>query len=160
MLAQAQSMGGARVGTSGRFLQIAAAGLCLVQLAYAGLGLATNPDFATGHAATAERLLGVDFNGWHAVSGFLLFGPGLIAAFRRTWAWYYCVAVIIVLLGAAAWGLLDHRPLALLFFPDAGADAVFHVVSAASFAAVLAADVFLRRREARTSSCDADRGPC
>jgi len=45
-------------------------------------GLIINPDFAIGDSATAERVLGVDMNGWHAVSGFLIAIPALLAAAR------------------------------------------------------------------------------
>jgi hypothetical protein len=123
-----------------RFLGAAVRALSLLQLAFAAVGLAVNPDFSTGTHATSDTLLGVDFNGWHAVSGFLLFAPGLIAALRHTWARWYSFAVIGILLGTAAWGLLNDRPLGLLFFPDAASDAVFHVVSATTFAAALLAD--------------------
>lgn len=123
-----------------RFLGAAVGILAVVQVAYAIVGLAVNPDFATGAEASSHAVLGVDFNGWHAVSGLLLFGPGLVASLRRTWARWYCLAVIAILVGTAGWGLIDDRPLGLLFFPDAVSDAVFHLASAAAFLAALIAD--------------------
>ena len=41
-------------------------------------GLIANPDFHIGDSATSVRVLGVDMNGWHAVSGFLVAIPGFI----------------------------------------------------------------------------------
>ena len=41
-------------------------------------GLIVNPDFGTGDSATAERVLRVDMNGWHALSGFLVAVPALL----------------------------------------------------------------------------------
>jgi len=45
-------------------------------------GLIVNPDFATGNSVTSERVLGVDMNGWHALSGFLVAVPALMLATR------------------------------------------------------------------------------
>ena len=56
----------------------------IIVLVYSVLGLIVNPDFATGQATTAERVLGVDMNGWHASSGFLIAVPGFFAARRRS----------------------------------------------------------------------------
>ena len=58
----------------------------IVILVWSVPGIIVNPDFATGDAATAERVLGVDMNGWHAVSGFLVAIPGFLAALRRDWS--------------------------------------------------------------------------
>jgi hypothetical protein len=41
-------------------------------LAWSVPGLIVNPDFHIGTDATSVRVLGVDMNGWHAVSGFLV----------------------------------------------------------------------------------------
>jgi hypothetical protein len=45
-------------------------------------GLIVNPDFAVGDSASAERVLGVDMNGWHALSGFFVAIPALLLASR------------------------------------------------------------------------------
>ena len=47
--------------------------------------------------AATERVLGVDFNGVHALSGFLLFLPAYYFAPRPRWALYYCVYVAVAL---------------------------------------------------------------
>ena len=130
--------------TTGRkspaFLRGAILFVCLVQLGFAIAGLIANPDFAHGAAATSVPVLGVDFNGWHAVAGFALFGPGVLAARRAYWAFWYAISATAVLVLTGVWGLLDHRPaVGLLFFPDNVGDGVFHFASAAAFAVILIA---------------------
>jgi hypothetical protein len=36
------------------------------------------------HVVQAVQILGMDYNGWHAVAGLALFGPGLIFAMRKS----------------------------------------------------------------------------
>jgi hypothetical protein len=72
-------------------------------------GLIVNPDFATGDAATSVRVLGVDMNGWHAVSGFLVAIPALLVATRP-----HLAAVFVLLAGASlvatgVWALLETQ---------------------------------------------------
>ncbi|BBX02528.1 hypothetical protein BST36_11310 [Mycolicibacterium moriokaense] len=38
------------------------------------------------HVAPTVQILGMDYNGWHAVAGLALFGPGLIFAMRKSWS--------------------------------------------------------------------------
>jgi hypothetical protein len=54
--------------------------LSLINTTWSVAGLIANPDFATGDAATSVQVLGVDFNGWHAMSGILAFAPGILIA--------------------------------------------------------------------------------
>jgi hypothetical protein len=103
---------------------------CLLQLAWATAGLVANPDFALGTDATTIRVLGVDFNGWHAVSGFLLFGPGLFAFNRDEIAVPYTWAAIAALLATALWTVFSERPAWVFYFPNAGGDIQLHVGSA------------------------------
>lgn len=124
---------------NGAFLRRAVFVIVLLHLAYATAGLVANPDFATGAAATSRRLLGVDFNGWHALSGFALFVPGLVLARRTDWALPYALAATTGLLGTGLWALVDTTPGGLLYFPNNDADAMFHIGSAAIFAIVVAA---------------------
>jgi hypothetical protein len=99
-------------------------------------GLIANPDFATGDAATAERVLGVDMNGWHAVSGFLIAVPALVASLRRSWAAAVSAASAAGLLATAGWALLDDHPAGgLFYFPNGEADALLHVATASVFLA-------------------------
>jgi hypothetical protein len=135
--------GGERVAPG--FIARAVFGLSVLQLTYAAVGMLVNPDFHTGAAATAKRLLGVDFNGWHALSGLLLFAPGLIAARRTDWSLAYAVGVIISLVGTALWTLADAAPAGLLAFPHPDADIALHLGVATTFAIAIA--VHLTRRE-------------
>jgi hypothetical protein len=128
--------------TTGRhgpaFLRAGVLFVSVVQLGFATVGLVANPDFARGTAATSVAVLGVDFNGWHAVAGIALFGPGLIAAKRVDWSFWYAISATAVLVVTGVWGLLDPRPVAgLLFFPDNMGDAAFHFASAALFTVIL-----------------------
>jgi Domain of unknown function (DUF4383) len=120
------------------FLRGAVLSVSVAQLGFAVAGLIANPDFARGAAATSVSVLGVDFNGWHALAGFAVFGPGLVAARRADWSFWYAISAMAVLVVTGVWGLLDRRPAAgLLFFPDNVGDAVFHFLSAALFAVIL-----------------------
>jgi hypothetical protein len=99
-------------------------------------GLIINPDFATGAAATSERVLGVDMNGWHAVSGFLVAIPGLLVARRADLAPVFCLAAAGSLYATGVWALLSTSVAGGLFvFPHNGADAVLHFVTASVFLA-------------------------
>jgi len=103
---------------------------CLLQLAWAAAGMVINPDFAIGADATSVPVLGVDFNGWHALSGFLLFGPGLFAFNRDELAVPFTWAAIVALLATALWTVYSERPAWVFYFPNPGADIQLHVGSA------------------------------
>lgn len=108
-------------------------------------GIIVNPDFAIGDEATAERVLGVDMNGWHALSGFLVAIPAFIAALRATWAALVCLAAAGGLLATGVWALIDPQVAGGLFYlPNQEADAVLHFGTSAIFLAG-AAHYFLRR---------------
>ena len=114
--------------------------MVLAHLVFSAVALAANPDFAVGSDATAVKFAGIDFNGWHAVSGFALFTPGLLLLkwpqYTRPWV----LAVAALLVGTAIWGLLDEHPLWLLFFPDSRSDAIYHVGAALGFLVLLPLD--------------------
>ncbi len=99
-------------------------------------GLIVNPDFATGDSATSERVLGVDMNGWHALSGFLVAIPGFFAALRPTWSALFNVAAAGSLIATAIWALLETQVAAGLFYlPNQEADALLHLGTSAIFLA-------------------------
>lgn len=99
-------------------------------------GLILNPDFHTGSAATSVRVLGVDMNGWHAVSGFLVAIPGFFAALRRSWAALFDVGAAAALLSTALWAVLSTQVAAgLFYFPHGDADALLHVGTSTIFLA-------------------------
>lgn len=120
-----------------RVLQRGVFVLALINAAWSLAGLIVNPSFATGDGLTGERVLGVDFNGWHAVSGLLIFVPGLYLARRPDWARLYALALIPAVLGPGIWALLDTSPLGIWPFEHNEADAILHFGTAAAFAAVL-----------------------
>ena len=107
-------------------------------------GLIVNPDFATGDAATSERVLGVDMNGWHAVSGFLVAIPGLLIARRADLAPLFDLAAAVSLYATGIWALFSTEVAGGLFvFPHNEADAVLHFMTASIF---LTGFVLSRRR--------------
>jgi hypothetical protein len=86
-------------------------------------------------------VLGVDFNGYHALSGFLLFLPAFYFARRADWAFYYDAFVALALFATGIWALLDQQPAWVFYFPDNASDGIFHLVTGTLFA-VLAAVQF------------------
>ena len=99
-------------------------------------GLIVNPDFATGDAATSERVLGVDMNGWHALSGFLVAIPGFFAALRREWSALFDLAAAGGLIATAIWALMSTEVAGgLFYFPHNEADALLHFGTSAIFLA-------------------------
>lgn len=114
--------------------------LCLAVVIHDAIALAINPDFGIGAAANTVKFHGVDYNGWHAVAGLALFGPGLFLWRRAELARVYALTVVLALVITAGWGLLDENPLGILSLPDQRADAIFHVTVAAIFLIPLLAD--------------------
>jgi hypothetical protein len=114
--------------------------LCLAVVVHDLIALAINPDFGIGAAAHTVKFHGVDYNGWHAVAGFALFGPGLFVWRRNALAHVYALAVVLALVITAAWGLLDENPLVILSLPDQRSDAIFHCTVAAIFVLPLLAE--------------------
>lgn len=123
-----------------RNFRIALLVICIAIVIHDVVALVINPDFGIGANAQTVKFHGVDYNGWHAVAGFALFGPGLLAWRRAAIARVYALAVVLGLVVTAAWGLLDENPLVILSLPDQRADAIFHCVVAAAFALLLLAD--------------------
>lgn len=99
-------------------------------------GLIANPDFATGDSATSERVLGVDMNGWHALSGFLVAVPALLVATRPYLAALFVSSAAASLITTAVWALLDsHLAGGLFYFPNNQTDALLHFGTATIFLA-------------------------
>ncbi len=99
-------------------------------------GIIVNPDFSAGDAATSERVLGVDMNGWHALSGFLVAIPGFFAALRSSWSGPFNLAAAGALIATGIWALLDEQVAGgLFYFPNGGADAILHFGTSAIFLA-------------------------
>ena len=99
-------------------------------------GLIVNPDFAVGDSASAERVLGVDMNGWHAVSGFLVAIPGLLVAPRPHLAAVFLPLAAGGLIATGIWALLSTEVAGgLFYFPNQTSDAVLHFATSAIFLA-------------------------
>src|SRR4051812_45772919 len=97
-------------------------------------GLIANPDFSIGDSATSVRVLGVDMNGWHAVSGFLVATPGFFAALRRSWSALFNLAAAGALLSTAVWAAASTQVAGgLFYFPHGGSDALLHLATSTIF---------------------------
>jgi hypothetical protein len=127
------------------FAQRAVLVLAVVNVLWALAGLIANPDFATGDGAPVERVLGVDFNGWHAVSGFLLFAPAFVAVLRPDWAVIYAFAAGAALVLSGIWIFIDPNVLFILNLPEQTVDGIFHVGWGVVFLGVGAVQLALDR---------------
>ena len=110
--------------------------LAALQLLWALAGFVAEPSFHLGDDAPTELVLGVDFNGYHALAGLLLFGPAFYFALRPIWALYYAIYAAAALFVTGVWALFEQQPAWVFTFPNNTNDAVFHLVGAAFFAAV------------------------
>src|SRR5262245_46659951 len=104
------------------FAQWAIVVLAALQLLWATAGLIAEPSIDFGEDAVTERVLGVDFNGVHAISGFLLFLPAFYFAQRPKWALYYAIYVAAALILTGVWALFDTQPAWVFTFPNNAAD--------------------------------------
>ena len=108
-------------------LQWAAALGSLAILVWSVPGLIVNPDFAVGDSATAERVLGVDMNGWHAVSGFLVVLPVLFSLTRPHLTAPVVLAAAGGLIVTGIWALASTEVAGgLFYFPNNETDALLH----------------------------------
>lgn len=120
--------------------------LAVVQLAWAVAGLIAEPSFHFGDGAPTERVLGVDFNGVHALSGFLLFLPAFYFALKPRWAVLYAIYVAVALIVTGVWSIFSTSPAGIFTFPNNSADAVLHLTTGALFAAVAAIQIGIDQR--------------
>jgi hypothetical protein len=107
-----------------------------LQLLWALAGLIAEPSFDFGDDAATKSVLGVDFNGVHALSGFLLLLPGYYFATRAKWAVYYCLYVAVALWVTGIWAFFDNQPAYVFTFPNNHADAYFHLATGTLFALI------------------------
>jgi hypothetical protein len=119
--------------------------LAVVQLTWAVAGLVAEPTFDFGDGASTQRVLGVDFNGVHALSGFLLFAPAFFFALKPRWAVLYAIYVSVALIVTGVWAIFSTSPAGIFTFPNNDADAVLHLATGALFAAVAAVQLGLDR---------------
>jgi len=120
--------------------------LALLQLAWATAGLIAEPTFDFGDGASTQRVLGVDFNGVHALSGFLLFLPAFYFALKPRWAVLYAIYVSIALIATGVWAIFSTSPAGIFTFPNNNADAVLHITTGALFALIATIQLGLNQR--------------
>jgi len=120
--------------------------LAALQLVWALAGFFAEPSFDFGGDAVTERVLGVDFNGVHALSGLLLFGPAFYFALRPRWALYYAIYAAAALIVTGIWALFSTQPAWVFTFPNNASDGIFHLITGALFAAIAAIQIGQDRR--------------
>lgn len=120
--------------------------LAVLQLAWSLAGLIAEPSIDFGENAVTERVLWVDFNGVHALSGFLLFLPAFYFALQPKWALYYAIYVAVALISTGIWALFSTQPAWVFTFPNNASDGVFHIATGTLFAIVAAIQLGLDRQ--------------
>lgn len=100
------------------------------------VGFILEPSFATGPDAPTVQILGMDYNGWHAVAGLALFGPGLFFCLRNSWAVLYLLAAAVAGALPGIWAFFSHQVAYVFTFPNNITDAVVHLVTATVMAAI------------------------
>jgi hypothetical protein len=128
------------------FAQKAIVVVAALQLAWAIAGLIAEPSFELGDDAPTEKVLGIDFNGYHALAGFLLFAPAFFFALRPNWAVFYAIYAAAALIVTGVWALFETQVAIFFTFPNNEADAIFHLATGAVFAAIAAVQLSLDRR--------------
>lgn len=123
------------------FAQVGLLIICVFHVAQAVTGLVINPSFATGPTAPTVQLLGMDYNGWHAVAGLALFAPGLVFAVRKSWSVLYLLLAAIAGALPGIWAFFSHQVAFVFTFPNNTTDAVVHLVTAAVMVAVAGVQV-------------------
>jgi hypothetical protein len=121
--------------------------LASLQLAWSLAGLIAEPSFSIGEDSPTAQVLGVDFNGVHALSGFLLFLPAYYFALRPKWAFHYAIYVAIALFATGIWAAFDTKPAWVFTFPNNGGDAILHLTTGALFGLVALVQLLLDSRE-------------
>lgn len=123
------------------FAQVGLLIICVVHVIQAVIGFILEPSFATGPAAPTVRLLGMDYNGWHAVAGLALFGPGLVFALRKSWSVLYLLLAAVAGALPGIWAFFSQQVAYIFTFPNNTTDAVVHLVTAAIMVAVAAIQI-------------------
>ncbi|MFN3005484.1 DUF4383 domain-containing protein [Mycolicibacterium wolinskyi] len=119
-------------------------GLLLISLFHvvqAIIGFIVEPSFATGPDAPTAQILGMDYNGWHAVAGLALFGPGLVLCWRRSWAVLYLLLAAVAGALPGIWAFFSNQVAYIFAFPNNVTDAVVHLVTAAVMLAIAAVQI-------------------
>lgn len=125
------------------FAQIGLLIICALHVIQAVIGFILEPSFATGPDAPTVQLFGMDYNGWHAVAGLALFGPGLVFSARKSWAVLYLILAAIAGAAPGIWAFFSHQVAYVFTFPNNITDAVVHLVTSAVMVALAAVQIHL-----------------
>ena len=85
--------------------------ICAFHVIQAVIGFIAEPSFATGPDAPTVQVLGMDYNGCHAVAGLALFGPGLVCVLRKSWSVLYLLAAAVAGALPGIWAFSRTRSL-------------------------------------------------
>ncbi|MGE2722186.1 DUF4383 domain-containing protein [Mycolicibacterium celeriflavum] len=118
------------------FAQIGLLVISVFHVIQAVIGFIVEPSFATGPNAPTAQILGMDYNGWHAVAALALFGPGLVFALRKSWSVLYLLAAAVAGALPGVWAFFSQQVAYVFTFPNNITDAVVHMVTAAVMLAV------------------------
>ncbi|KAA1415442.1 DUF4383 domain-containing protein [Nocardioides humilatus] len=105
--------------------------ICTLHVIQAVVGFIAEPSFAIGPDAPTTPVMGMDYNGWHAVAGLALFAPGLYFATRPAWAVAYLLLAAGAGMGPGVWALFSHNVAWIFHFPNNTTDAIVHLVTGA-----------------------------
>ena len=117
--------------------------ISLLHVIQAVSGFIAEPSFATGPGAPTVQILGMDYNGWHAVAGLALFGPGLFFARRKSWAVLYLIAAAVAGALPGIWAFFSQQVAVIFAFPNNVTDAVVHLVTATVMLAIAGVQIRL-----------------
>jgi Domain of unknown function (DUF4383) len=123
------------------FAQIGLLIISTLHVIQAVIGFIAEPRFATGPDAPTAQVLGMDYNGWHAVAGLALFGPGLVCVLRKSWSVLYLLLAAVAGALPGVWAFFSHQVAYVFTFPNNTTDAVVHMVTAAVMIAVAAVQI-------------------
>jgi len=121
-------------------------GLLVISVVHVGIaivGFIAEPSFATGPGSPTAQVALMDYNGWHAVAGLALFGPGVLFAVRSSWAVAYLFVGGIAGALPGVWALFSHQVAVVFTFPNNITDAVVHFVTGAVMIGLAALQVRL-----------------
>ncbi|OCB57502.1 hypothetical protein A5722_10360 [Mycobacterium vulneris] len=117
--------------------------ISLFHVVQAIIGFIAEPSFAIGPDAPTTPILGMDYNGWHAVAGLALFGPGLILCLRKSWAVLYLLLAAVAGALPGIWAFFSNQVAFIFAFPNNITDAVVHLATAAIMLAVAGVQIYL-----------------
>ncbi len=120
------------------FLQKMNLVLGVVFLLHAIGGMVVNPDFSTGDQATSEVFLWMDWNGWHALSGIVLWTTAVAVAPRADLSKLFAWLIIATNVPVVVWMLFDDVPFGLFNLPTTR-DLIFHTSIVVAYALALLA---------------------